>query len=292
MNTKELKYFLEVCEAGNIKNAAEKLYITPQGLSKVMRNLETELGVMLFIRSNNGILLTECGRILKGKAGHMMQEMEDILYDMDRMKNDSNSIRLACSYGALEVFSPHRILDFMKHSPDIHMEWKEYLDAGVEQAISRNQADYGIIVGKVNTHILEQRLLCSSPIYLSVRSGHPLYSVQEIHFSMLNQENIISPNRDSAIYQDFWHRCQREKVAPNIVFETTKRDFAKELCSYGIGAALMVEDGSDDMAAAELKMIPFADAEFQRRIYLIWKKDRNPLTVFFEFEKFISDLIS
>ena len=55
MNTKDLKCFQTVYEEGSIHQAARKLYITPQGLSKNIRLLENELGAQLFERTKKGL---------------------------------------------------------------------------------------------------------------------------------------------------------------------------------------------------------------------------------------------
>ena len=47
MNQKQLSYFLEVYRCRNIQAAADKLYLTHQGLSRVIRSLEEELGLSL-----------------------------------------------------------------------------------------------------------------------------------------------------------------------------------------------------------------------------------------------------
>ena len=54
MNQKQLSYFLEVYRCCNIQAAADKLYLTHQGLSRVIRSLEEELGSPLFSRTNRG----------------------------------------------------------------------------------------------------------------------------------------------------------------------------------------------------------------------------------------------
>ncbi len=54
MNTKDLKCFQAVYEEGSIHQAARKLYITPQGLSKNIRALESELGTVAVRADEDG----------------------------------------------------------------------------------------------------------------------------------------------------------------------------------------------------------------------------------------------
>lgn len=67
-----LKYFAQTAEEGNITRAAQKLHVTQPTMSKQLKDLETELGVKLFTRSNYSIKLTQAGELLKKRA-------EDIL---------------------------------------------------------------------------------------------------------------------------------------------------------------------------------------------------------------------
>lgn len=61
MKIENLKIFIEVARIGNINKAADALYLTHQNLSFIIRNMEKELGMTLFIRNTKGIQLTEDG---------------------------------------------------------------------------------------------------------------------------------------------------------------------------------------------------------------------------------------
>ena len=68
MNTKELQYFMKVCEEQSINKAAGKLFITQQGLSRVIANLEKNLNVKLLERNARGVFPTEEGQYLYEKC--------------------------------------------------------------------------------------------------------------------------------------------------------------------------------------------------------------------------------
>lgn len=68
MRVESLACFLAILESGSFRQAAEKIYISQQGLSKVIKNLETELGSQLFERSGKKITVTEAGKLLEPYA--------------------------------------------------------------------------------------------------------------------------------------------------------------------------------------------------------------------------------
>ncbi len=81
MELRVLNYFLSVAREGNITKAANLLHVTQPTISRQLMQLEEELGVSLFIRSNHNIVLTEDGMILKRRA-------QEILSLADKTKQD------------------------------------------------------------------------------------------------------------------------------------------------------------------------------------------------------------
>lgn len=81
MELRVLGYFLAVAREENFTRAAEQLHVTQPTLSRQIADLEAELGVKLFTRSNHNIILTEDGMLLKRRA-------QEILSLADKTKRD------------------------------------------------------------------------------------------------------------------------------------------------------------------------------------------------------------
>ncbi len=62
MNINQLKYVLEIAASSSMREASTKLYISQPALSASIRELEEELGILIFERTNKGISLTDAGR--------------------------------------------------------------------------------------------------------------------------------------------------------------------------------------------------------------------------------------
>jgi len=61
MKIENLKYFLAVVRTGSLHKAAEELYLTPQNLSTIIRNIEHDAGEKLFVRTSKGMVLSAEG---------------------------------------------------------------------------------------------------------------------------------------------------------------------------------------------------------------------------------------
>ena len=62
MNINQLKYVLEVANSSSMREASTKLYVSQPALSAGIRELEEELGILIFERTNKGVSLTDEGR--------------------------------------------------------------------------------------------------------------------------------------------------------------------------------------------------------------------------------------
>lgn len=76
MELRVLSYFLTVAREENITKAAALLHVTQPTISRQLMQLEEELGVKLFKRSNHSILLTEQGMLLKRRAQELVSLAE------------------------------------------------------------------------------------------------------------------------------------------------------------------------------------------------------------------------
>ncbi len=74
MKLQQLKYIIEIVNCGSINEAAKRLYITQPSLSSAVKELETEVGIELFIRTPKGITLTVDGAEFLGYARQVVEQ--------------------------------------------------------------------------------------------------------------------------------------------------------------------------------------------------------------------------
>ena len=84
VRVEDLRYLLRVVDMGSINQAADASYITQQGLSRIINSLEKEIGVKLFHRSNNRIVLTAAGEIAVSWARELDAIYQRMLSDISR----------------------------------------------------------------------------------------------------------------------------------------------------------------------------------------------------------------
>ncbi|EBW6088128.1 LysR family transcriptional regulator, partial [Salmonella enterica subsp. enterica serovar Enteritidis] len=78
MDIKTLRYFVEVVRQQNFTRAAQNLYVTQPTISKMLRNLEEELGCTLLIRDGRKLLLTDTGRVVYERGIAILAEFRQL----------------------------------------------------------------------------------------------------------------------------------------------------------------------------------------------------------------------
>jgi DNA-binding transcriptional LysR family regulator len=86
MELYQLRTFIVVAEEGNVTRAAARLGLTPPSVSAQIKHLEEELHVQLFVRTSQGMLLTEHGTLLRSKAEHTLQAATAVVSEAARLQ--------------------------------------------------------------------------------------------------------------------------------------------------------------------------------------------------------------
>ena len=76
MTLQQLQYAVTVASAGTITEAAERLYITQPSLTTAIRELEKEMNLTIFIRSNRGVVVSKEGEVFLGYARQILEQTE------------------------------------------------------------------------------------------------------------------------------------------------------------------------------------------------------------------------
>ena len=146
MDIRLLKYYITICEEGSITRAAKKLNMSQPPLSKQIKQLEEEMGVILFIRGKKNIQLTQAGIFLKKRAEELVSAFDAIERQMSDYRNGN---RGHIVIGAVEAvaanYLPDILTGFQKDYPEITYEiWSGSTD-DILQKLDKGSIDIGFI---------------------------------------------------------------------------------------------------------------------------------------------------
>ena len=117
MDTKMLEAFVRLYEKRSLRQAAEQLYISPQGLSRLLQNLEIELDVILFTRTPRGMEPTAAGEYLYQQAGALLRQHRQLTQSLQRIGGRETDLSFVCSYGVLNALPYALLQEFQAENP-------------------------------------------------------------------------------------------------------------------------------------------------------------------------------
>ena len=276
MDIHDLKIFLTIAQECSISKASKLLYMTPQGISKVLKNLETEMGCQLFIREKSGMQLTESGERFQEYAlkdvDDYYQVKKDILHIEQRQKK---VVDLLSAYGILRLLTPDCIVAFQKKYPDIEFHYREYPDIPVEDLFAANEGNVAFSIGEFDEHLYHVVPLEICRICLLANEKHPLSAKESVTIKDLIGEPLYIESSQFQIYHLITAKCEEAGFDPNIVFQTSGFSLCHKMVKENKGLSVVVDFVFDDMQEDGLKMIPFSDGNYEWKACMITRRDTD-----------------
>lgn len=186
MTLNQLEYVIKVAEAGSINKAASQLFVSQSVLSTSIKNLESELGRSLFIRSTKGIKPTAFGKTFISyitPIGHQLALLDHFLYQKGR---NSDQVLSIISTGFNFLNQILMIIRDRHPNECIHFNLHENSSITIMEELSRNLVDIGLTcvydlhlpayMAQLKTRHLEFHKLVEMGLCVMVGPQNPLYS--------------------------------------------------------------------------------------------------------------------
>lgn len=291
MELRTLQYFVTVAEELNITRAAEKLHMSQPPLSAQIKNLETELDTVLFIRGKRKLKLTEPGQLLYRRA-------KDILSLADRTKSEilsmSEGMSGTIAVGLVEGMAPDIAAEwfagFMKLHPNVRFR---ILDGSTDDLLQKLRS--GIVSLAVITSPCDHSLLHSFHVgeeHMSalMSRAHPLAAVtdRKVRVADLVGENLIVPSR-KALIDTIYKWFKDVGSEPKIVCEMDSYLDAAALAGRNVGISIYPTTAyipNDNLVSKEI-----AGSSKKLEYLFVWRKGQ-PLPVIEErFIDFVKQMV-
>jgi|SRR5690606_32172285 len=238
MELRHLIYFKTVAELLHFSKAAERLHISQPPLTRQIKELENELGAVLFYRNNKRVELTDAGRYFLG-------ECESILKQLERSKQLARQIHQSVSgefqigyISATPLASLAAILQALKKQyPLLKTRLYELSTAKQVKALEAGRLDVGILRAPVASTELDITSLWQDQFALVCAVESPC----SLHVADLAKASFISYNRTYAphYHQQFVTCCHRIGFTPQVLHECNNMHSILSLVESGLGVALV-----------------------------------------------------
>lgn len=220
MQVKHIESFLRLCGEGNMTRASEGLHITQQGLSRQLRSLEEELGVVLFERSKSGLSPTEiCGKLFP-HLKRMHEEYEAALgvIEAARRSEARSPLAIAFAIGISHCLNTDFLFDYQKSRKEANLEIGEWSQAACLRKLLEGELELAFLVNPPEDPRLSSIPLAEDYMFAAIHRDNPLAREDgPMDFALLDGERIITGSPDNALRGLFDRFCELSGIRPRII---------------------------------------------------------------------------
>ena len=282
MTLQQLKYAITVAETGTITEAANKLYISQPSLTNAIHELEKEMNIIIFNRTNKGISISKEGEDFLGYARQVLEQAAIL---EDKYKGNNGGKKKFCVSTQHYSFAVNAFVDLIKKfgQDEYDFSLRETQTYEIIEDVARMRSEIGILFlndfnEKVITKILKSydlefhQLFVARP-HVFIRRKHPLAQTQVITNEELEQYPYLSfeQGEHNSFYfsEEIFSATERKKNI-RVRDRATLFNLLIGLNGYTVCSGVIDKklNGKDIIAA------PLADESDMRIGYITHKKGR------------------
>ena len=261
MTLQQLRYLVEVAQRGfNVSEAAEALFTSQPGVSKQIKQLENDLGVILFERVGKRLTgVTEAGAQVLAHARRILAEADNLKrYVDDYTHGQRGTLVIATTHTQARYALPGAVTHFRERYPDVTLTLHQGMPDQFAEWLMRGDADLAIATESLKDAPGIVALPCRQWHHaLVVPEGHPLLGCKDISLADLATYPIITYVRGVAGRIRLDSLFERQGLVPRIVLDALDADVIKTYVGVGMGVGIIAEHAFDTQrdVAAGLRLI-------------------------------------
>lgn len=298
MTLQQLRYLIAIAEHGSMNAAAYNLYASQSNLSTAIKDLERELGITIFKRSNRGVTLTNEGTELLGYARQVVEQAN--MLESRYAKGDGGRTRLAVSAQHF-AFSVHAFVDVIAQcdADDYEFVMRETSTGQIIEDVGSFRSELGILfVDDFNQRVLEKAFadanlvfhpLFDARIHVFVGESHPLAGRKSIRPEELESWPCLTFEQGTE--NSFYFSEEPLSYLPHRkVIRASDRGTITTLLSNHNGYMLSSGVLSDEMQLGSIVAIPLETTERMRVGYLM-HRERKPSELLMRYIERLSEIV-
>ena len=273
MRLRQLECFVRTCELGSINRAAEQLNVAQPALGLQIRNLESDFGAILLVRTSRGVKPTEAGELMLDWARDMLvrtRALKDKLRELAR--TDVDSLRLGLSPSAT-VLLAGAILERSGHAlQGLSLRVIEGLSHMVVRGVESGEVDLALITGPFASRTLAQRPMLQEQLYLISKPGAPPGPIPLAEVLALP---LAMPGDNDALRGIVEVEARRLDLPLTVAFEISSIPAIKDLVARGMAhGVLAFGNVHREVRAGELVARAVTAPALSRTLFLVRLESR------------------
>lgn len=215
LELKHLRTIAAIAEYGSLVLAAEKLFLTQSALSHQLKEIESRLGLSLFVRKSRPLRLTAAGERLLETAHSVLPIMSSTERDLQRFAGgEAGRLHIAIECHSCFDWLMPAINQYRNHWKDVELDLSTAFNFVPLPALQKGRLDIVITSEPKPLNGIHYEPLFRFEILLAVANTHPLAKLEWVPATALREETLITYPVDQERLDIFTHFLRPADVEP------------------------------------------------------------------------------
>ena len=276
MTITQLSTFLKITELNSFSAAADSLGYAQSTVTTQIKQLEDELGCVLFERLGKKISVTSAGERLIEYAEKMLQLERDIRLDVTDQENPVGILKIGVSESLCISRFPRILMEYNKNNPRTEIRIQFVTHEYIPDLLQKGELD---LVYTLNPLIEDERVKIlykkREKLGFYVSADHPMAgkSIREEH---LKDIPLLLTGHNCNFRHMLVSDLEKNGITPKIVLETSSKEILKQFAEGGFGVAFIPEMTADsEKKAGDLKRLNWKGTDFPVYSQVLIHKDKH-----------------
>jgi DNA-binding transcriptional LysR family regulator len=257
------RYVDEVARAGSLRQAAERLNITPSALQRRIQDVEEDLGALLFERLPTGVQLTAAGeafvRWVRSQASDL-ERVQSQIEDLSGLRR--GQVRIACSQALAASLLPQEIARFTAAYPLVHFAVSVRDHGRAITMLREYDTDLALVFRPTRHPEFEPLMTVGQRLVAIMAAGHPLAARSRLRLRDCAAFPLALLDRSFAGRQIVEDAMAGSSAVFDVRLEANSFEFLRSYVARTDAITLQIELGAmPDMTDAGLAMRPIDDRD-------------------------------
>lgn len=237
-----LRLFVAVCETRSLSKAAERMNLALSAASRRLRLLEEEAGMPLVRRLPHGVEPTMAGQTALAYAQSVLMLADRYVAGLaDHLTGARGRVRVSASSSALVQRLAPDLAAFALHHPDIHIDLDERPTADTITAVTRKQADLGVIVLGHPVEGLTCYPYSTDRLAVVTLKNHPFATRESVTLGDLITEDFVALEAGTAVNRLVMERARAFGRYLKVRVQVRSFEVMCQMVSHGLGVGILPE---------------------------------------------------
>jgi DNA-binding transcriptional LysR family regulator len=236
-NQRIWRYIEEVARIGSVRQAAERLHVTPSALLRRIQDVELDLGAAIFDRSPSGVRLTAAGEILVRWIQNQNADLRRVYSQIEELSGlRRGEVKISCSQAVARNFLLNEITAFRRRYPQVAFNMMVSDHTRAMQALIGYGSDLILVFRPPRLAELQTIMSIGQNLVAIMSKDHPLAGRAAVRVRDCAAYDFALPDRSFGGREIIEDILAVSSAKPNVVFEANSFDV---LCDFVKGTNIV-----------------------------------------------------